>query len=442
MKKNKQIIGLNIFIIVIAIVYAAIMILGNVRVVKSSVATISGSYGEQYAMEHKLNQVSLADSEQIYFDYRYEVFDYNIDAGNITLEKYEGKSSELVIPSSIGGVKVTTLGEDFISSLDTVKEIYVSGNVTKIMGNADASVRIYCPEDSALVSDYEESGWNVETIYDSDFINFNLGDMPFQYNLNGMTVEITRYMGDDELLIIPSYVNGYPVTTIGFDILGAADIIVIPETVTDITGISSKALYSPTFMVELIFTILAFVIALITVNVLLPRYRKNADEYLLTGNQMIAVILYVIMQTIFSIVTTYFLKLSVLFVLIISLIIIAVFVAIIMLGEIGRGHVKEVEARVAEKTSRMKAIKVSAKNISGGIKNPELRKQVQRLEDEIRFSDPVSRCDLDDIESEIEESIFKLKKSISDGNEEEIKNVTERTMKIVTERNVRCKSDK
>lgn len=442
MKKNKQIIGLNIFVIVIAIIYAVIMILGNVRVVKSSVATISGSYGEQYAMEHKLNQVSLADSEQIYFDYRYEVFDYNIDGGNVTLEKYEGKSSELVIPSSIGGVKVTALGEDFISSLDTVKEIYVSGNVTKIMGNADASVKIYCPEDSTLVSDYEENGWNVETIYDSDFINFNLGDMPFQYNLNGMTVEITRYMGDDELLIIPSYVNGYPVTTIGFDILGVADIIVIPETVTDITGISSKALYSPIFMVELIFTILAFVVALITINVLLPRYRKNADEYLLTGNQMIAVILYVVMQTIFGIVATYFLKLSVLFVLIISLIIIAIFVAIIMLGGTGRGHVKEVEARVAEKTSRMKAIKVSAKNMSDGIKNPELRKQVQRLEDEIRFSDPVSRCDLDDIESEIEESIFKLKKSISDGNEEEIKNVTERTMKIVAERNIRCKSGK
>lgn len=442
MKKNKKLIGLNIFIVIIAVVYTLIMVLANVRVVKSSVATIEGSYGEQYAVDNKLNQVSLADSEQSYFDFRYEIFDYNIDGGSIILENYEGKSSELIIPAMIGGVKVTALGEDFLSSLDTVKSIYLSGNITEILGEADTSVTIYCPEDSVLIPDYEENGWNIETVYDSDYINFNLGDFPFRYNLNGTTAEITGYLGDDELLVIPSYINGYPVTTIGFDILGVADIIVIPETVTDITGISSKALYSPIFMVELIFTILAFVVALITINVLLPRYRKNADEYLLTGNQMIAVILYVVMQTIFGIVATYFLKLSVLFVLIISLIIIAIFVAIIMLGGTGRGHVKEVEARVAEKTSRMKAIKVSAKNMSDGIKNPELRKQVQRLEDEIRFSDPVSRCDLDDIESEIEESIFKLKKSISDGNEEEIKNVTERTMKIVAERNIRCKSGK
>ena len=43
---------MNIFVIVIAIVYAAIMILGNVRVVKSSVATISGSYGCQSMLQY------------------------------------------------------------------------------------------------------------------------------------------------------------------------------------------------------------------------------------------------------------------------------------------------------------------------------------------------------------------------------------------------------
>ena len=442
MRKKKQIIGLNFFVILVAIAYALIMILGNVSVAKSSVATISGSYGEQYAIENHLNQVILADSEQVYFDQRYELFDYNVNDGKITLENYSGKSSDLVIPKSIGGVKVTALGENFISSLDTVKNVYLPLNLREILGEVDTNITIHCPENATLIADYKETDWNIEVVYDSDFINFELGDIPFQYNLNEANAEITRYDGNEELVVIPSYINGYPVTTVSMDFLGTAEVIVIPETVTNITGSSVQVLYSPVFMIELIFTIFAFVVALITVNVLLPRYRKNTEEYLLTGNQMVAVILYVVVQTIFGIAATYFLMISAFIALIISLIIIGGFVAILMLGGAGRKHVKEVEDHVAEKTSRMKAIKDSSKNMASEVKNPELRKLVQRLVDEIRFSDAVSRADLNDIESEIEEVIQELKKSISAGDEDAIKNNVECTMQLIKERNIRCKSGK
>lgn len=442
MRKKKQVVGLNIFVILVAIAYALIMIIGNVSVAKSSVATISGSYGEQYAIENHLNQVVLADSEQVYFDQRYELFDYNVNDGKITLENYSGKSSDLVIPKSIGGVKITALGENFISSLDTVKNVYLPLNVREILGEVDTNITIHCPENATLIADYEETDWNIEVVYDSDFINFELGDIPFQYNLNEANAEITRYDGNEELVVIPSYINGYPVTTVSMDFLGTAEVIVIPETVTNITGSSVQVLYSLVFMIELIFTIFAFVVALITVNVLLPRYRKNTEEYLLTGNQMVAVILYVVVQTIFGIAATYFLMISAFIALIISLIIIGGFVAILMLGGAGRKHVKKLEAHVAEKTSGMKAIKDSSRNMASEIRNPELRKQVQRLVDEIRFSDAVSRADLNDIESEIEDAIQELKKSISAGDEDAIKNNVECTMQLVKERNIRCKSGK
>ena len=442
MRKKKQVVGLNIFVILVAIAYALIMIIGNVSVAKSSVATISGSYGEQYAIENHLNQVVLADSEQVYFDQRYELFDYNVNDGKITLENYSGKSSDLVIPKSIGGVKITALGENFISSLDTVKNVYLPLNVREILGEVNTNITIHCPENATLIADYEETDWNIEVVYDSDFINFELGDIPFQYNLNEANAEITRYDGNEELVVIPSYINGYPVTTVSMDFLGTAEVIVIPETVTNITGSSVQVLYSPVFMIELIFTIFAFVVAIITVNVLLPRYRKNTEEYLLTGNQMVAVILYVVVQTIFGIAATYFLMISAFIALIISLIIIGGFVAILMLGGAGRKHVKKLEAHVAEKTSGMKAIKDSSRNMASEIRNPELRKQVQRLVDEIRFSDAVSRADLNDIESEIEDAIQELKKSISAGDEDAIKNNVECTMQLVKERNIRCKSGK
>lgn len=442
MRKKIRMIRLNIFVIAVAVAYVLIMLLSNVTVLKTSVATVSGSYGEQYAIDKNLRRVVLSDSERIYFDQRYELFDYNVENGRIILENYEGKSTDLVIPKAIGKFRVTTLGENFISSLDTVENIYLPADVTEILGEADERVTIRCKENSEVIAGYREKGWNVETVYDSDFIDYTLGNLPFQYNLNESVVEITRYNGKDKLIVIPSYINGYPVTTVSADFWGKAKMIVIPETVTDITGTFTQILYSPVFAIELIFTILAFIVALITINVLLPRYNKNTNEYLLTGNQVVAVILYVAVQAIFGIVAPYLLTISALGALIVSLIIIGLFAAILMLGGAGRKHVKEVATNVAEKTSRMKAIKDSAKNMVGEVENPELRKQMQRLMDEIRFSDVVSREDLDDIESRIEESLQGLKQSISDGNEDEIRHNMEYTLKIVNERNIRCKSGK
>lgn len=440
MKNNKRLLITNIFVIIIAIVYVVLMIMNNVFIAKTSVATVEGSYGQEFAITNKLNQVTLADSQQNYFDQRYEQFDFNIENGEIILEGYSGKSAELIIPATIEGYKVTTLGDEFIESLDLVNTIYLPNTVVEVLGEPDKSITIYCSEDSVLLEN--ENGWTFETYYDSDFKNFLLGDLPFEFNMNGETVDITRYNGNEELVVIPSYINGYPVTSVSFDFLTTANIIVIPETVTEISGRVSETIYSTVFLVELIFTVLAFVISIVMANVLLPRYQKNNEEYHLTGNQMVAIVLYVLIQTGFGIITTNFVKISPMIAIIASLIILFVFIAIVLMAGKGREYVQEVDAKIEEKTSRMKAIKNSAKNMASEVKNPEIRKMVQRLEDEIRYSDSVTNEELDIIESEIEEAIFKIKKAILENNEEEIKVLTESTMKSVKERNAMCKAAK
>ncbi|MBR5596303.1 MAG: hypothetical protein IKW30_02725 [Lachnospiraceae bacterium] len=442
MKNKKQIIGLNLFIIVIAAVYAVLMIMGNVKVVKSSVATVGGSYGEEYAIENKLNQVVLSDSQLPYFDQRYELFDYNVENGEVVLEGYEGKSSDLVIPAVLEGKPVVGMSDDFIASMKTVKNIYLPNSVKTIPEEAEKSLTLWVSEDSDLNDLPEESEWKIEHYYDSDFINFYLSELLFNYNVNGETIEITKYTGNDSLVVIPAYINGYPVTDVSMDFLGTAEIIVIPETVNNITGTSSKALYSEVFLVELIFTVMAFLIALITIDVLLPRYAKNLEEHFLTGSQMISVVVYVLAQTGFGIATTYFIILPVFLALIISVVILVVFIASMMLAGTGRKQAIEVEKRVAEKTSKMKAIKDSCKNLAGDVRDAQLRKEVQRLVDEIRFSDAVSRDDLEEMENEIEKAIAELKNSIASENTEEIKKQIELTMKMVKERNLKCKSGK
>ena len=138
MNRVKNRIFLNIIIIVIAIIFSIILVIGNVGRAVSNVAVVPGSYAEEYAEKNRLNVVKLADSQQIFFDQRYETFDYEVENDDtITLERYSGSSINLVIPAFIDGRLVTSLSEDFMKSLSTVKNAYISNAVREIGGEAD-----------------------------------------------------------------------------------------------------------------------------------------------------------------------------------------------------------------------------------------------------------------------------------------------------------------
>lgn len=440
----KKRLGINIFVVLVATIYAVVLVLGNVGVAKVGLAVEDGSYAQKFATDNNLNVVELSDSEKVYFDQRYELFDYNIEDNYVVLEEYNGYSTELVIPSFLQDRKVVGLSDNFMQSLKTVKNLYIPDGLAHVDGNVVENIVIYCSDDNEFYKDNMDSEWNFETVYDSDFVNHNLGELEYSYNVNGNTIEITHYNGEESnLLVIPSYINGMPVTEVSMNLLGTAKAFVIPSTVNHISGTVSMVLYTPVFAVELVFTVLTFLISLIVINILLPRYQKgDMEEYMLTGNQMIAVALYVVIQTGFSIYCIYVGKSQLFIDLVISLVILIGFIAALMMTGFGRNHVKEVEQHFQDKTSRMKSIKLSVKGMSELVNDTELKKQVQRLEDEIRYSDPVTREDLVGIETEIEDKISKLKKCITSGDANEIKLLTEELMIIVKERNNRCKEGK
>ena len=165
--KKTRIILFNIIVLLVAVVFFLVLIIGHVGVVKSSVAVAPGSYGEQYAKDNHLNIIELADSQMNLFDQRYE-------------EKEEGE--------------------------DETEE---------------------------------------------DYVFLPLSSIPFEYNLNGNNAEIVYYTGNDDVVAIPSYIDGHTVTKISMDLVGIADVIVIPDTVTNITGKSVLYLTTALFIIEL-----------------------------------------------------------------------------------------------------------------------------------------------------------------------------------------------
>lgn len=242
-------------------------------------------------------------------------------------------------------------------------------------------------------------------------------------------------------MVIPSYINGYPVTEVSMNLLGQANVVVIPETVTEISGETARTLYSDVFVVEVAFTLFAFVLALAAVNVILPRLNKKEEEFL-SAPQILATVVYVFAQFGFSIYAIRSSAMTAYGAAIISTIIVICFAVIIFLGGIGRTHSQKVTDKVEVKTQRMKQIKTLATNLSDNVKDKELRKQVQRLEEEIRYSAPVTNENLTGIENKIEEYLTQLKEAIRDEQMEEIARLTKKTFELVKERNMLAKNYK
>lgn len=462
--KNRNRLIFNISIIAITIIYVMVLILTNVGVIKASIAYEAGSYAEQYAEKNNLNTYELSDSQTRYFELHYEQFDYDISGGEVTIQGYSGLTVDLVIPVLIDGNIVTTIGENFFSNSPNVKSLYLPNTLEKIDAEVVDGITIHCNTDCKFYEleklrqdEYaekvaeafernedempeEEYFWNFNEAYDSDYINFFLDQIEFTYNETASTIDITGYTGKDDLVVIPAYINGKPVTTISMNLLGLGPV-VIPSTVMDITGKSVQAMFGVTFAIELIFTVIAFALTIIMVNIVMPR-KRTAEEYFLSSPQMIVSYLYVIAQYVFSILAIYKSIVGAVPAFLISVIILAIYVLLISLASAGRYQAKMVEQHIEQKTSRMKEIKLSGKWLADGIADANVRKQVERFAENLQYSDPSGVPASAAIEEELELKIGKLKEVIASGKEEDILSTLSEVDKILVTRNGIVKNSK
>lgn len=373
----------NISMAVIIVVYALLLIITNVGYTSVPVATVSGSYASNFANEKHLENLSLADTQKMYFDIRYEDFDYNIkDDGTLIIEGYKGQSSSLIIPGIIDGKIVTELG-DMLFENTSVKDIYVAPTVSALPEKTVDSVVIHA--DAKAMEGFKEAGWKTEEILDSDFVNFLEGENPFDYNDLGNGIDIAGYKGKSDLVVIPSYINGKPVTSISMDMLKGYSGIVIPETVTNITGRVGKLLYGAGFAIEFVFTLLSFLLTLIVVNIALPKIKKDISEIVLTSPQIVLSYLYVIVQVVFGLLVIYKGITTPLIALVVSAVLMVAYILYIFMASVGRTYEKEVEQHIEESTSKMREIKASVVGLADGIEDKEVKKQIDRVAEAVKY---------------------------------------------------------
>lgn len=151
----------------------------------------------------------------------------------VTITKYTGKESTVILPSTINSWHVTKIGEDAFQDNTTITSVTIPANVTEIGSNAFAGC-------TNLTNVNYEGDWSNLTIQSGnpavqDAANEQLFD--FKFTPDNTAVIVTRYNGTAADVTIPSRYKGKPVTMIDHAAFfnSAVTSVTIPDSVTSIS---------------------------------------------------------------------------------------------------------------------------------------------------------------------------------------------------------------
>lgn len=150
----------------------------------------------------------------------------------VTITKYTGTESTVILPSTISSWPVTKIGEDALKDNTTITSVTIPDSVTEIGSNAFAGC-------TNLTSVHYAGDWSNLTIQSGnpavqDAANEQLFD--FEFILNNTAVIVNSYNGTAADVTIPSRYKGKPVTAINNAVFpnSAVTSVTIPDSVTAI----------------------------------------------------------------------------------------------------------------------------------------------------------------------------------------------------------------
>lgn len=153
----------------------------------------------------------------------------------VTITKYTGTESTVILPSTINSWPVTKIGEAAFQDNTTITSVTIPASVTEIGSNAFAGCT------NLTIVNYA-GDWSNLTIQSGnpavqDAANAPLFDFEFILNNTAVVVTNYKYNGAAADVTIPSRYQGKPVTTIGHAAFfnSAVTSVTIPDSVTSIS---------------------------------------------------------------------------------------------------------------------------------------------------------------------------------------------------------------
>ena len=156
----------------------------------------------------------------------------------VTITKYTGTESTVILPSTINSWPVTKIGEDALKDNTTITSVTIPASVTEIGSNAFAgctnlTIVNYAGDWSNLTI---QSGNPAVEDAAKDAANEQLFDFEFILNNTAVVVTNYKYKGTAADVTIPSHYKGKPVTMIDHAAFhnSAVTSVTIPDSVTSI----------------------------------------------------------------------------------------------------------------------------------------------------------------------------------------------------------------
>lgn len=412
--RKKIILLIGIIISISSIFFTFIYYKSNNRL---TIYAFDNSYAYKYAKKNMINTFNVSDSHYNYFHRIWEDFKFNEDNGDLIITKYEGISEELIIPTSYNNKKIIKIEKDALPS--NVRKVFLPDTVKTIEEDDFSNIEILCYRGKYCEDLKSNDKLTVKVLDDVDRYKLNEENLEFTYNINNSEIELTNYLGNEETVIIPETINGYKVTSIKFDGEGIISIF-IPKTVTSISGNITSKLFNKCLIISFIIIIISLIVY--CASLLLTKPFELVDKvyiyftsitYLFIVNYLV----YVIRNNPFEI-TKY---------LIYSIIASTVYLIIINILCVIIKDNKKFDNDIKHKNDFIKDVLLLLQDYDYD--------ELKEICEIIKYSDPVSISDVQEIEEKIKTEI----KCINDNN---VKEKSINIKKLITKRNTIIKNNK
>jgi hypothetical protein len=124
--------------------------------------------------------------------------------------------------------------------------------------------------------------------------------------------------------------------------------------------------------------------------------------------------------------------------LILDVVITAIAIVGCIAADVMRDEIVRQDESLKKNVANMRSLQSMTASLAGQITNPDIKKVVQNLAEEFKYSDPVSSEQTLDIEAELREQALELQKALIDGDDQSGKELANKMLANLKERNRLC----
>ena len=260
-------------------------------------------------------------------------------------------------------------------------------------------------------------------------------------SLNKSSLKRLREKWVDEVVVVPAAVNGTPVNSISFPVLGLGiEMVFIPASVTSINMQFATPRYDAAFWINLLIVLIGCAFA-VAATVAAVKENSTSDRKFLGLSLVYTGVKYYTLLIIVSAVSL-IVGLPLLVQIIAAIIFVALGAAEFIKTKTAAEIVEQVDEKVTVQTSFIKTMTSEAERLMSRVSEPEEKAVLREVCEALRYSDPMSSQELSEIETKISEKFDELSSAVVEHSTEKTKTIASELVTLVGERNRKCKGIK